>query len=143
MSGRRKAVRPNEVWRWQVWYAARLERLARSFILDSPVPPSPSASNVGRLCFRTILEQKLVVRTVTDGWNSTQIKAEKPVAMIRNWLFSGGAGNRTPVPKHFGGNFYVCSRSILTGQDLAILPAAFVPGLPDRQGCPGTILLWI
>jgi len=33
--------------------------------------------------------------------------------MYRQWLMSGGGGNRTRVPWHFSARFYVCSLSML------------------------------
>jgi hypothetical protein len=40
-------------------------------------------------------------------------KIEKPLATVRKWLFSGGVGNRTRVPRYFHAGIYVCSEFML------------------------------
>ena len=47
--------------------------------------------------------------------------------------FSGGVGNRTPVPWYFSVGIYVCSLSFFDSQ--ALRPAAtFAQPLPGKQG---------
>lgn len=57
---------------------------------------------------------------------------------MRKWRFSGGAGNRTPVPKHFREGIYVCSLSILVTRPLRDRHMFVEPG-SDRLDSGTTI----
>jgi len=61
-------------------------------------------------------------------------KQKRPLATNRKWPLSGGGGNRTRVPWHFGARFYVCILSMLDG-----FPATFALPDSDKQDAESAI----
>src|SRR5687767_14223085 len=63
-----------------------------------------------------------------------QVERKRPLARTSQVAFSGGGGNRTRVPWHFGYRFYVCSLLI---PDVFLV--AFVAGGSNKRDSPVTI----